>query len=78
MAMLLNQSGSPCCKWSPAPGVWQTSDEESDRSEKVTESDQKEVINILLKTPFSGTLIGSDFRMHGLSRGVRWKFSNGT
>ena len=54
---------SPCRKRSPAKGVWQKSDEKSDRSvrksdRKVTKSvpKRKKVIELLLPTSFCGTL----------------------
>ena len=55
---------SPCRKRSPAKGVWQKSDDKSDRSiEKVTKKRPKEsrkrkrkVIKLLLPTSFCGTL----------------------
>ena len=55
---------SPCRERSPAKGVWQKSDEKSDRSvRKVTKKwpkesrKQKKVIEFLLPTSFCGTLI---------------------
>ena len=72
---------SPCRKRSPAKGVWQKSDEKSDKSvrksdRKVTESvpKTKKVIELLLPHSFCGTLTFANSQQK-YSRRVRKVFS---
>ena len=68
---------SPCRKRSPAKGVWQKSEEKSDRSirksdRKVTESipTTKKVIELLLPHSFCGTLKTSTIHISNFCSGL--------